>query len=146
MSSKGVNRVVIAVRDLDKAVELYSSMLGVSFEDASWTGSQFGITVAISWQAGVELCAPIAGQESVVSQFLDENGEGVMGVVFATDDLEDAKAKAEAAGVAALIPINFSQEEIDEHLGGHFKTYKEYVLNSFDSCGFGIMLAQIDPK
>ena len=111
MGSTGVNRVVIAVRDLEKSVSLYSNMLGVSFEDASRTGEQFGITVAISWQAGVELCAPIPGQDSMVSQFLDEKGEGLMGVVFETDDLEAAKAQAETAGVAAIIPIDFSQEE-----------------------------------
>jgi methylmalonyl-CoA/ethylmalonyl-CoA epimerase len=146
MGCKGVNRVIIAVCDLEKGVSLYSNLLGTTFEDASWTGELFGISVAISWEAGIELCAPIPERESVVSQFLEQNGEGVMSVVFGVQEIEEAKVQAESAGIPAVIPINFSQEEIDEHLGGHFKTYKEYVLNSAEACGFGIMLGQFDPK
>jgi len=146
MGCKGVNRVVIAVGDMEKGISLYSKMLGTTFEDISWTGSLFGISVAISWEAGIELCAPLPGRDSVVSQFLEKNDEGVMSVVFDVEEIEEAKARAEAAGIPAIIPINFSQEEIDEHLGGHFRTYKEYILNSGDPCGFGVMLGQIEPK
>jgi catechol 2,3-dioxygenase-like lactoylglutathione lyase family enzyme len=146
MGCKGVNRVVIAVRDIEKGISLYSNLLGTTFEDISWTGNLFGISVAISWEAGIELCAPLPNRDSVVSQFLEQNGEGVMSVVFHVQEIEEAKAQAEGAGIPAIIPINFSQEEIDEHLGGHFTTYKEYVLNSLEPCGFGVMLGQFEPK
>jgi catechol 2,3-dioxygenase-like lactoylglutathione lyase family enzyme len=146
MGCKGVNRVVIGVRDLEKGISLYSNLLGTSFEDISWTGALFGISVAVSWEAGIELCAPLPGRESVVTQFLEENGEGIMSIVFAVEEIEESKIQAESAGVSAVIPINFSQEDIDEHLGGHFKTYKEYVLNSVEQCGFGILLGQLDRK
>ena len=146
MGCGGVNRVIIAVRDLEQGIALYSKLLGTTFEDASWTGEPFGISVAISWEAGIELCAPVSDRDSVVRQFLEQNGEGVMSVVFGVQDIEAGKAQAESTGIPAIIPINFSQEEIDAHLGGHFTTYKEYVLNSIEACGFGILLGQFDAK
>jgi catechol 2,3-dioxygenase-like lactoylglutathione lyase family enzyme len=146
MGCKGVNRVIIAVRDLDKSIAFYSNLLGTSFEDASFTGEPFGMSVAISWEAGIELCAPLPGREGPVTAFLEQNGEGVMSVVFGVQEIEDGKAQAEGAGVPAVVPIDYSQEEIDEHLGGHFNTYKEVVLNSFEPCGFGIMLGQYGSK
>jgi hypothetical protein len=146
MGCRGVNRIIIAVRDLEKAISLYSNLLATTFEDASWTGEPFGISVAISWEAGIELCAPLPNVDSIIRQFLEQNGEGVMSVVFGVEEIEEAKVQAEGAGIPAVIPINFSQEEIDEHLGGHFTTYKEYVLDSMEACGFGIMLGQFDPK
>jgi catechol 2,3-dioxygenase-like lactoylglutathione lyase family enzyme len=33
MKTKGVNRVIIAVRDLDKSVALYTKLLNCTFED-----------------------------------------------------------------------------------------------------------------
>jgi hypothetical protein len=81
-----------------------------------------------------------------MSAFLAEHGEGIVNVVFGVDDADEARARAERAGVESLLPVDFSQEEIDQHLGGHFRTYKEYFLNSVPKCGFTITLAQIDAK
>ena len=80
MGLRGINRVVIAVRNLEESKKIYSDMLGATFVDAHWTGAPFGIHVAISWDAGIELCAPMSGRESdsAVSQFLAQKGEGIM--------------------------------------------------------------------
>ncbi len=59
MAVNGVNRIILAVRDLQKAKAYYEDLLGATFHDAHWTGEPFGIQVAISWNAGIELCAPI---------------------------------------------------------------------------------------
>ncbi len=45
MGCKGENRVVIAVRDLEEGILLYSNLFGTTFEDASWTSEPFGISV-----------------------------------------------------------------------------------------------------
>ena len=66
MKPKGVNRVVVAVKDLEKAIDIYSKLLGATFYDVSAGSEQFGIKAAISWDAGIELCAPIAGTNSYI--------------------------------------------------------------------------------
>jgi len=148
MKPRGINRVIIAVRDIERAKALYSDLLGATFHDANWTGEPFGINVAISWDAGIELCAPMPGRQkdSAMSPFLEEHGEGIVNVVFGVDDAEEARNRADRVGVPAVIPINYTQEEIDRHLGGLFKTYKEYFLDSAQKCGFSVTLGQIDPK
>jgi catechol 2,3-dioxygenase-like lactoylglutathione lyase family enzyme len=64
MGLRGVNRIMIAVHDLDKAKQQYSDLLGATFVDAHWTGEPFGISVSIAWDAGIELCAPLPGRET----------------------------------------------------------------------------------
>jgi len=148
MELRGVNRIVVAVNNLEMSKKIYSEALGATFHEANWTGEPFGIEVAISWDAGIELCAPIPGREddSVVSSFLAENGEGVINVIFGVSDAGAARNKAEISGLPPFHSVNYSQEEIDEHLEGLFTKYEEHFLNSSEKCGFSITVAQIDPK
>lgn len=148
MGLRGVNRVMIAVHDLEKAKRQYSDLLGATFMDADWTGEAFGINVSIAWDAGIELCAPMAGREkdSAVSQFLAHRGEGVMSVFFGVDDGDAAHKRAAKQGYDCVHTLDYSQEEIDLHLGGLFERYQEFTLNSAANCGFAITLAQIDEK
>jgi len=148
MGLRGVNRVMIAVHDIEKAKRHYSDLLGATFTDADWTGEPFGINVSIAWNAGIELCAPMAGREldSAVSQFLANRGEGVMNVFFGVDDGDAAYERAVAQGYNSVNTLDYSQEESDRHLGGLFTRYQEFTLDSSPRCGFTITLAQIDEK
>lgn len=148
MGLRGINRVVIAVRNLEQSKKLYVDMLGATFQDAHWTGEPFGIHVAISWDAGIELCAPMPGREhnSAVSQFLAQKGEGIMNVYFGVDDADVAMAHAAASGYTLIHGLDYRQDEIDQHLGGLFCRYQEFVLSSADRCGFNASLARIDRK
>ena len=148
MDLRGINRIVVAVKDIEKSKKIYSEALGATFHEANWTGEPFGIEVAISWDAGIELCAPLPGREadSAVSPFLAQNGEGIMNVIFGVSDAGTARQKAESAGLPAFHSLDYDQEEIDTHLDGLFKKYEEHFLNSEEQFGFSITLAQIDPK
>lgn len=148
MGLRGVNRVMIAVRDLEAAKQRYTHLLGATFEDAHWTGEPFGIAVSIAWDAGIELCAPLPGREttSAVSAYLEKHGEGVMSVFFGVDDVDAAQAKAAAAGTGSIHALNYTQQEIDSHLGGKFSRYQEAVLNTAGELGVSVCLARIDPK
>jgi len=148
MALRGVNRVIIAVRELEKAKAFYAQALGATFHEATWTGAPFGIDVAISWDAGIELIAPMAGRERdcVIAPFLEHRGEGVMNVVVGVSDAASARQRAEAAGLRALHSLDYSQAEIDAHLDGLFSKYEEHSLDATERCGFAITLAQIDPK
>lgn len=148
MGLRGVNRVMIAVHDLEKAKRQYRDLLGATFVDAHWTGEPFGISVSIAWDAGIELCAPLPGREkdSAVSQFLASRGEGIMNVFFGVDDGDTAMGRAAAQGYGCVNALDFTQDEIDQHLGGRFSRYQEFTLNSGARCGFAVTLAQIDEK
>ena len=148
MKLKGINRIIVAVRDIEESKKFFSDILGATFHEANWTRAELGIDVAISWDAGIELCAPMDGREkdSMISPFLEDNGEGIINVVFGVSDADSAKEQAELAGVESFHSVDFTQEEIDKHLQGLFRSYKEFFLNSFEQCGFGIALGQIDPK
>lgn len=148
MGLRGINRVVIAVHNIEKSKEFYSKLLGATFNDANWTGEPFGIKVAISWDAGLELCAPMPGREtdSAVSAFLEKNGEGVVNVFFGVSDAMAAKERAAKAGIEAVHSLDYTQEEIDSHLDGLFRKFEEHTLNSAEQCGFGMTLVQIEPK
>ena len=146
MKLQGINRIVIAVKDLQKGIDLYSKLLGATFHKASGTGEPMGIDVAISWDAGIELIAPIPGKDIFLEQLIEQNGEGIQSVVFQVDDADEARDMAEKAGMNVLVPIDYSQEEIDHHLEGMFTKYKEYVLDSTEKCGYTVMLGQIELK
>lgn len=148
MGLKGVNRVMIAVHDLEQGKKLYQDLLGATFMDAHWTGEPFGIHVAIAWDAGIELCAPMPGREadSAISAFLAARGEGVMNVFFGVSDGEAAVERVLAHGHKPTHSLDYMQDEIDLHLGGRFKRYQEFTIDTFQRCGFTISLARIEDK
>jgi methylmalonyl-CoA/ethylmalonyl-CoA epimerase len=133
---------------MERAKRQYSDLLGATFMDANWTGEPFGINVAIAWDAGIELCAPMPGREkdSAVSQFLAQRGEGIMNVFFGVDDGDAANERASAQGYGCVNALDYTQEEIDQHLGGLFSRYQEFTLNSAVRLGFAVTLARIDEK
>ena len=148
MAINGVNRIIVAVRDLEKAKSLYADLLGATFNDANWTGESFGIEVAISWNAGIELCAPAPGREHdcVLAPLLEQQGEGIINVVFNVDDADESLKGVAAPGVQTINTVDYSQEEIDQHLDGLFTRYKEYFLNTGEQCGYTITLGQFEAK
>lgn len=148
MIVKGVNRIILAVRDLEKAKSYYSNLLGATFHEAHWTGEPFGIQVAISWNAGIELCAPIPGKEHecFLTPLLDARGETILNVVFNVDDADEGLARAKGLGIMTTNAVDYTQEEIDLHLDGLFTRYKEYFLNTGAQCGYGITLGQFEEK
>ena len=148
MGVKGVNRIMIAVRNLETAKQRYHDLLGATFVDAHWTGEPFGIGVSIAWDAGIELCAPLPGREdsSAVSAFLAAHGEGVMNVFFNVDDGDAAMERATRDGYRSVHALDYTQAEIDQHLGGMFSRYQEFNLDTAERCGFAISLARIEPR
>ena len=148
MAVNGVNRIIVAVRDLEKAKSYYTDLLGATFYEANWTGEAFGIEVAINWNAGIELCAPIPGRESdcFLTALLDQRGEGILNVVFNVDDADQALVRAKAVNIQTINSLDYTQEEIDKHLNGLFSRYKEYFLNTGAQCGYGITLGQFEAK
>jgi hypothetical protein len=69
-----------------------------------------------------------------------------MGVVFAVDDVDEARQRAEEMGIGVLGLIEYDQSQIREYHQDMFKKYKEYMLNPADTYGVGVVLGQIEQK
>lgn len=148
MGVNGINRILIAVHDLESAKRRYHDLLGATFVDAHWTGEPFGIAVSIAWDAGIELCAPLPGREadSAVSPYLATCGEGVMNIFFNVSDGEIAMERATVHGYRSVHSLDYTQAEINAHLGGLFSRYQEFTLDTRERCGFTVSLARIEAK
>jgi len=86
--------------NLAPAMTEIARTLGVTDFEGPFDPPGFGLTVAISFAAGLELIAPSgeAGFAGMAREFLAEHGEGFYGLVYGVDDLSAAEAQAAAAG------------------------------------------------
>ena len=151
MKSKGVNRVVIAVRDLDKAVALYSELFDTAFyEGDAAQAASYGIRVAVSWDAAIEIVSPLPESDATmgraVARFVDKYGGGLYSVVFSVDDVDEAHARATKMGIRVSSLFELDQEQMGRFLQDRFKRFKQYSLKATDTCGVQVVLGQIEPK
>lgn len=149
MKTKGVNRVAIAVKDLDKAVALYSRLLNTTFHTLAMAEAS-GVRVAFSWDAGVEIASPIPGSTAPsalgLAQHINKHGEGLYAVIFSVDNAEQAKAKAEEMGIRVVKKVDVDQAEVKRSFHGNFSTFIEYFLHPEDTRGTQVVLGQFDTK
>ena len=152
MKTHGVQRIAILLKDpdtVDKAVALYSELLSTSFH-YSPAAPPDGIYNAWSYDAGIEMIAPIADSDGewapILAQAVKERGEGIFSVVFSVDDAEEGRAKAEEMGIGITGKIEYNSDEIKECFQDRYKTYIEHLLNPADTFGVFTVLGQLEPK
>lgn len=121
--------MVMAVRDLDAGRAFYERLLGCTFHPGNdEEAAAFGVRMLFSWDAGIELIAPIEGRDSYIEKVIDERGEGLIGVVWAVADADAAKAAGDELGVSTFHTLDYSQDEIDANLQGRFRRYYEHFM------------------
>lgn len=117
---KTVDQISIAVKDIDKVIETWSSMFGIG----PWTFRDIGGTDAKgrSWKARlafaylgpvqIELVQPVEGR-IFQSRFLERFGEGLHHLGFYVDDVDGEVSNLLAQGAKLLItdPGNFAYVE-----------------------------------
>ena len=112
---RGVNRVVMAVRDIDAGRAFYEKLLGCTFHHGNdEEAAAFGVRMLFSWDAGIELIAPI-------------------GVVWAVADADAAKSAGAELGVSTFHTLDYSQAQIDDDLQGRFRRYYEHFMAGPDT-------------
>jgi len=134
---KGVNRVVIVVKDIEKAGKLFSELLGIRLVDHGVV-QDMGIRAMLSWDGGIELVSPITS-DSDVAGFLSEKGEGVYAVVFNVDNADKAADRAKKLGVKMRGTIELGEKE-------GFRKFKEILLDPEDTHSVFTLLAEIERK
>jgi methylmalonyl-CoA/ethylmalonyl-CoA epimerase len=98
----GLAHVGIAVRSLEEALPPWRDALGFTHTDTVILESMH-LRIAFLRAGGseLELLEPTS-PESTVSKFLAQRGEGIHHLSFYVDDIEQALAEAEAAGLALI--------------------------------------------
>jgi methylmalonyl-CoA/ethylmalonyl-CoA epimerase len=97
-----IDHIGIAVRDLDRAVQLYERRLGIR-AIARERLEQEGIEVAMLpiGDSRIELITPLR-PDSSVEKFLQDRGEAVHHVAYATDDVRGSLGRAGSDGAQLL--------------------------------------------
>ncbi len=126
MFFQGIDRVVIAVKDLKKAIKLFSELLDVEF-DVFPRSEELGMQGAYS-ASGLELIEA-NGPNTMVGKFLEERGEGLWCVVFKVKDIDEAIKRFEAKGLKLVGEMSFG-------------TMREASFHPKDSFGVQLFLAE----
>ena len=97
-----IDHIGIAVRDLDEAIRIYERRLGLQSTRRERLERE-GIEVAMIpiGESRIELITPLR-PDSKVEKFLQDRGEAVHHVAYATDDVGASLSHAGAAGAELL--------------------------------------------
>jgi methylmalonyl-CoA/ethylmalonyl-CoA epimerase len=133
MKALGIERVVIVVKDVEKAAKQYSELLGVSFWDAGIQEKQ-GVHAMVSWEAGIELMSPVT-PTSAAAVFLQKKGEGVFGVAWDVKDLKEADAHLAEKGIPVVDRFEF------KNTPGH-KYFNEIIVHPKATSGIFSILVE----
>jgi methylmalonyl-CoA/ethylmalonyl-CoA epimerase len=121
-----IDRVAIAVRDLDEAVRFYSGLLGMEF-DEPLVSDDVKVRAAFSF-FGLEL---VEGTESnsFIDNIIRKKGEGVFAIIIKVTDMEKALQIFAEKGIRRTGTIE---------VGG----LREVLFNPKDSYGIQLILAE----
>ncbi|MCD6358568.1 MAG: VOC family protein [Dehalococcoidia bacterium] len=98
----GIEEVVIAVKDADKAVALFKDLFGLKF-DVGWDMPHEKMRVKSDRIAGTQLqFLEPTGPEGVIAKFIDAKGEGLNHFAFRVSNLEAMVKELKAKGVRMM--------------------------------------------
>ncbi|MFC1919556.1 VOC family protein [Chloroflexota bacterium] len=126
MEIEKVDHIHIAVRDLNKAKELFSKLLGTEFEEYG-TSNELGLTAFVD-RLGIAITAATK-EDSPIAQFIDHRGEGVQTLAIRVKDLEKAIEHWQKCGVRLI-----GRSELKGRKAAHF--------HPKDTCGILIELVE----
>jgi len=99
MKVEQLDHIHIVVKDLQKAVSFFESLLGVTFDDVIQVEGWDAIArMAALGPIGIELIQPTSAT-SIFAKFIEQRGEGVQALSLKVPDIEEAKAEMQAQGM-----------------------------------------------
>ena len=91
-----IDRIAIAVKDLEKAAEFFSDLLDIDFDIV---GTQSDLRMRGGYSAcGLELIEP-THPKSLIARFLEQRGEGLWAVVLKVKNMDEMIKKFEEKGL-----------------------------------------------
>jgi catechol 2,3-dioxygenase-like lactoylglutathione lyase family enzyme len=127
---ESLERVVIAVKDLEKSIKFFKNLLDVDF-DIVGSNDELKIRGAYS-ASGLELIEPF-GKDSLLAKHLEAKGEGLMAIVLKVKDMNTAVDRLVKKGIRKTMDVQVGKmREVGFHPG--------------DTHGFQIVLAEYPAK
>ena len=148
---EGISRLIIGVKDMDKALEFFSEVFEVDFVEMKGPLVEAGgVRIAISVDKKLELLSPIYPLKDVspnppdpntLAKLLEERGDGILyALVFKVEDATKAAADAERKGIGIVTTLELEQGEPFTK-----SNYKEVVLNEDDTLDIKMAFAEYEP-
>jgi catechol 2,3-dioxygenase-like lactoylglutathione lyase family enzyme len=138
----GIDRIVIAAEELDRASRRYAEMLGRS---PAWLGEQPGAgTVNALFpltNTTLELLAPArrGGSAEALEAQLATRGEGLFAIVFSTGDVESAAKELQQRGLSPSSPIPSLDRDLPS---GAFRRSLDLQLPEAETGGVRLCVSQ----
>ena len=104
----GIDHVHLNVYELEKAIELFTSLLQCKHNHPLLIEEVDGINSMNS--LGMDVFAP-ASDDGFWGRMMKKTGEGISAVSFYVDDLDDATRKIEATGIRKISEIGYPEIE-----------------------------------
>lgn len=102
-----IDHLGIAVRSIEETLKYYESALGLTCEKIEEVPSQKVRTAFLcAGDVHLELLEPTS-PESTIAKFLEDRGEGIHHIAFATDNIEAQLGKAKESGVRLIHEVPF---------------------------------------
>ena len=134
---KAVDRVAIAVHDLERARSFFENVFGARFEPVEDVEDmKFRYLPFSVGGSKMELLCPY-DPSSVIARFLEKRGEGVHHVSFEVDDLDAAIAELKKKGIDIAYRHHYAPEVTFE--GYH---WEEAFIHPKDAFGVLIHILQ----
>ena len=135
MKTLGIDHIVIAVRDIERAAKFFSELFETSFEELEPPdGAELRTKICTE---GIELISPLTAQ-SPVAKFLENKGEGLYGISFRVMNVQEAANDVKTKGIRILGTAE------REKLGSSFLNFKELFLHPKDAYGVHILLTEYE--
>jgi len=113
MKAEKLDRVLVAVKDLEASAAFFSDLLGMTFDEVHEDPSQN--VKYIRTPLGFELIQSTT-PDGAVARFIEKRGEGLYGVIFKTSDIQSAIRELEAKGLTCVgNPVTGGLEEAYFH-------------------------------
>ncbi len=134
---KNIERVAIAVRDLDRAQEFFEKAFDAEFENTEDVKDmKFRYTPFTLGGKRLELLSPY-DDDSPIARFLKKRGEGIHHISFEVDDLDQAIAELKKRGVKIAYRHQYAPD-----VGFEGYHWDEAFVHPRDAFGVLIHLAQ----
>ncbi len=99
----GINRAELVVADPDREADTLESLLGFRFHRSETP--EHGVLSRTDMVAGLELAGP-SGAESVMHGLLEQQGEGLLTIVFRVDSIASLLEHAERQGLEVVVDLD----------------------------------------
>jgi catechol 2,3-dioxygenase-like lactoylglutathione lyase family enzyme len=141
MKLEGLNYVMIGVRDMDKALEWFSNVFGVAFEE--WDTEKLGTRLCINQDVGVELMSPLDPLPETalpeikrLAKKLEGKESVLLRVAFRVKDAEAAAFNEKGLPIERKLEF----ENFDPNIN-----YKELFPQEEDGVGTQVVFKKLDP-